>query len=186
MEAIPTSPPRKGKTPFKASPPALRTQQLVGLRSLATLMAASIPLPARGRFFSTPQTQIRRLARRRFYSTPPASTTPPLERPPLLNNTIGEENTATGIVRSLATQPAGSTRPTALARSISTPPAKRIRRLVFMPSLSTPPVAENTATGYHALYSNTTGNFNTANGVQRCALSTPTGNVNTAIGVGRF
>ena len=43
---------------------------------------ASTPLPAQDRSFSTPQTKIRRLARRRFYSTPPAPTTQPLELPP--------------------------------------------------------------------------------------------------------
>ena len=57
MGAIPTSPRQKGKRHFLASPPALRTQQLVGFRSLATQQAASIPLPARGRSFSTPQTK---------------------------------------------------------------------------------------------------------------------------------
>src|SRR4029077_8454349 len=82
MGAIPTSPRQKGKRHFLASPPALRTQQLVGFRSLATQQAASIPLPARGRSFSTPQTRIRHLGRLRFYSTPPASTTPRLELPP--------------------------------------------------------------------------------------------------------
>ena len=35
-----------------------------------------------GRSFSTPQTQIRHLARLGFYSTPPGSTTPPSELPP--------------------------------------------------------------------------------------------------------
>ena len=54
----------------------------VGWFSLGALLAAaSTPLPAQGRSFSTPQTQIRHLARRRFYPTPPASTTPPLELP---------------------------------------------------------------------------------------------------------
>ena len=43
MEAIPTSTRQKGKTPFLASPPALRTQQLVGVRSLATQRAVSTP-----------------------------------------------------------------------------------------------------------------------------------------------
>jgi hypothetical protein len=35
-----------------------------------------------GSLLSTPQTTIRRLARRRFYSTPPALATQPLARPP--------------------------------------------------------------------------------------------------------
>src|SRR5258708_36919179 len=81
-EAIRTSPRQKGPKPFSASPPDLRTQPLVGIHSLATQQAASIPLPARGRSFSTPQTEIRHLARLRFYSIPPASTTPPLALPP--------------------------------------------------------------------------------------------------------
>ena len=42
--------------PFLTSPPALRTQQLAGFRSLATQTAVSTPLPALERSFSTPQT----------------------------------------------------------------------------------------------------------------------------------
>src|SRR6188474_1069997 len=80
-EGIPTSLLQKEPRPFKALPLALRTRQLVGFRSLATQVVASTLLPARGPCFSTLQTPIRRLARRRFYSTPPASTTPLLERP---------------------------------------------------------------------------------------------------------
>ena len=80
--AIPTSPRQKGKRHFLASLPALRTQQLVGFRSLATQTPASTPLPAQERSFSTPQTKMRRLAQRRFYSTPPDPTTQPLELPP--------------------------------------------------------------------------------------------------------
>ena len=79
--AIPGSPRRKEPTLFKASPPALRIQRLVGVRSFATQRAASTPPPARGRSFSTPQTTILRLARRRYYSTPAASTTRLLEQP---------------------------------------------------------------------------------------------------------
>ena len=105
--------------------------------------AASTPLPAQGRCFSTTQTPIRRLARRRFYSTPPASTTPLLERP-LLNNTIAEENTATGAfamysntegdfntatvrLRSISILSGSGTPPSVIARYIKTPKATATR-----------------------------------------------------------
>src|SRR6476469_5497912 len=79
---IPGSIRLKGRTPFLASPPAPRTQPLVGIRSLATQRETSTLLPARGRSFSIPRGKIRPLARRLFYSTPPAVRTQPLERLP--------------------------------------------------------------------------------------------------------
>lgn len=72
----------EGQNALSASPTALRTQPLVGIRSLATQRAASTPLPVRGHSFSRLTTTTRRLAQRRFYSTPPASIIQPLERPP--------------------------------------------------------------------------------------------------------
>src|SRR4029077_8994471 len=78
---IRTLPLQKEPRPFKALPLALRTRQLAGCRSLVMQRAASIPLPARDRSFSTLQTPIRRLGQRRFYLTPPVQTTQPLERP---------------------------------------------------------------------------------------------------------
>ena len=76
----------EGRTPFKASPPALRTQQLAGFRSLATRRAASIPLLAPERYSSIPQTKIRHLARRRFYSTPPGRAKHAVGATALVNN----------------------------------------------------------------------------------------------------
>ena len=47
------SPRQKGNKAFKASPPALQTRQLVGIRSGATQRGASTPLRAPERCFST-------------------------------------------------------------------------------------------------------------------------------------
>ena len=118
--AIPASTRQKVQKPFLASPPALRTQQLVGFRSLATQRAASIPLPARERSFSTPQTKIRPLARRRFYSTPPASTIPPLERPPFYTIRLPRKTRPLERSPFLATPRATSTRPSELALFFNT------------------------------------------------------------------
>src|SRR5712672_454286 len=42
---------RKAAWPFKALPPALETQELAGVRSFQSAMAASTPVLARGRSF---------------------------------------------------------------------------------------------------------------------------------------
>src|SRR6476646_6278373 len=119
MAVIPGSIRQKGKRHFLASPPALRTPQVAGFRSGALLPVASTLLPARGRSFSTPQTQIRHLARRRFYSTPPASTTPLLELPPFLTIQLPRKTRPLAHSLFLATPRAISTRPTERGRFIS-------------------------------------------------------------------
>ena len=68
-------------------------------------------------------------------------------------------------MRSLATQPAATTRPTVLMRSFSNTTG-----------------TNNTANGVRALVSNNTGSYNTANGVHALSSNT-TGNNNTANGV---
>ena len=79
----------EGEKALFSRPPARATPQLVGIRSGATPPASSTLPPALGRSYLTTETlppgrqsEIRRLARRRFYSTPPAEVTQPLERPP--------------------------------------------------------------------------------------------------------
>ena len=74
-EAIPTSRPRRGTTPFRLSPWALGTQQLVRFRCLASPLATSTPLLALDRLILTPRIQIRPLALQRFCLTPPAQKT---------------------------------------------------------------------------------------------------------------
>ena len=70
-------------------------------------------------------------------------------------------------MRSLATQPATSTRPP-----------------VFDALFSNTTGSNNTATGVLALYNNTTGDYNTANG-DDALLSNTTGSDNTATGAMR-
>ena len=99
------------------------------------------------------------------------------------------------MLRSLATPPATSTRPTVFKRSSATPPATPTRPMVLKRSLTTPrrpqhghgyqalfptPPANNTATGGRAL-DNTTGDDNMANGFEALGSNT-TGGANTAIG----
>ena len=60
--AIRMATPRKGKTHFKAPPPAASTLRLVGFRSLRPRPAVSILLLVLERLTSTPQTTIRLLA----------------------------------------------------------------------------------------------------------------------------
>src|SRR5215475_15120304 len=87
MEAIPTSPRRRGTTPFRLSPWALGTQQLVRFRCLASPLATSTPPLGLYRWTSTTRIQIRPLALQRFCLTPPAQKTRPMEQP-RLNLTI--------------------------------------------------------------------------------------------------
>ena len=94
--AIPTSPLLRGTTPFRLSPWALGTQQLVRFRCLASPLATSTPLLALERLILTPRIQIRPLALQRFCLTPPAQKTRPMEQPRLNLTTTGNNNTATG------------------------------------------------------------------------------------------
>ena len=64
--AIPTSPPLRGTTPFRLSPWALGTQQLVRFRCLASPLATSTPLLALDRLILTLRIQIRPLALQHF------------------------------------------------------------------------------------------------------------------------
>src|SRR2546429_2206758 len=61
--AIPTSPLLRGTTPFRLSPSALGTQQLVRFRCLASPQAASTTLLALQRLILIPRIQIPALAR---------------------------------------------------------------------------------------------------------------------------
>src|SRR5947199_2042421 len=66
---------RKDVVRFRASPPALQTQALVGIRSLAIAPEVTTPRLAQERWISTMQTTTRPSARQRFCSTPPGSKT---------------------------------------------------------------------------------------------------------------
>src|SRR6266436_4278087 len=79
MAAIPAATRRKGKTHFKAPPPAASTLRLATFRSLPTPPAVSILLLGRERWISTPETTIRQWGRQRFCSTPLGQRTQPLE-----------------------------------------------------------------------------------------------------------
>src|SRR5581483_4421109 len=85
--AIRDSTRRKGPTRLRALPPAWQTWQLVGIRSLAIPTAASTPLWAPARSYSTWETKvrlkeltIRPSARHLFCLIPLASTTRPSAR----------------------------------------------------------------------------------------------------------
>src|SRR5215510_7807877 len=87
--ATSTSTRQKGTRLFLASPPALRIQQLAGFHFRVPQKGVSTPVLVQGRSFSTSEIRlrarerrIRLLARQRFYLTPPAPTTQPLEQPP--------------------------------------------------------------------------------------------------------
>src|ERR1051325_5785840 len=77
--AIPTSPLLRGTTPFRFSPWAWGTQQLVRFRCFTSPLATSIPLLALDRLILTPEISIRPLALQRFCLTPPEQKTRPLE-----------------------------------------------------------------------------------------------------------
>src|SRR5260370_5079304 len=81
--AIPTSPLLRGPTPFRLSPWALGTQQLVRFQCLASPLATSTPLLALDRLILTLRTTIRLLVLQRFCLTPPAQKTRPMEQPRL-------------------------------------------------------------------------------------------------------
>src|SRR5260370_444437 len=113
--AIPTSPLLRGTTPFRLSPWALGTQQLVRFRCLASPQATSTPLLALERFILTPRIRIQLLALHRFCLTPPAQKT----RPP-------------ASTRSLATTPPTAIRPTVILHSLTAPPVGRTRQSVLV------------------------------------------------------
>ena len=128
--------------------------------------AVSIPVLALERWPSTTRIPIRRLARLRFYSTPPASATTAVGAATLLNNTTGVENTAIG----------GG------ALSANTEGLDNAATGFGSLSHNTTGGA-NTADGSGALFNNTTGEFNTAVG-QGALQANTTGSANVALGVG--
>src|SRR5438067_385541 len=131
MEAIPTLIRRRGTTPFRLSPRALGTQQLVRFRCLASPLAASTPLLALERLILTLRIQIRPLALQRFCLTPPAQKTRPMEQP-RLNLTKPAATTQPPVrSRSLATPKEAAILPSAPARSLQTPPVIPIRPSAF-------------------------------------------------------
>src|SRR4029077_21056812 len=83
----------------------------------------------------------------------------------LTTNTIGHENTATGV-----------------SALFSTPPARNKPATGVNVLISNTTGIDNTVIGSQALFSNTTGNFNTADGFNALIHNT-TGNKNTANGV---
>src|SRR5712672_378498 len=102
---IPTSPLLRGSTPFRLSPWALGTQQLVRFRCLASPLAASTPPLSLERLTLTPRIQIRPLALQLFCLTPPAQKIRPLEQP-RLNLTKPERPTPQwAVLRSLTAPP---------------------------------------------------------------------------------
>ena len=124
--AIPTSPLLRGTTPFRLSPWALGTQQLVRFRCLASPLAASTPLLALERLILTPRIQIRPLALQRFCLTPPAQKTRPMEQPRLNLTMTGSHNTANGAFALFNNTTGESTRPPVIERSLATLPATKI------------------------------------------------------------
>src|SRR6266481_2346512 len=105
MEGIPTSPRRKGITPFRLSPWALGTQQLVRFQCLASPLAASTPLLALDRWILTPRIQIRLLALQRFCLTPLAQKTRPIEQPRLNLTTAAAKTQLSALLSFLSTPP---------------------------------------------------------------------------------
>src|SRR5260370_33011622 len=139
--AIPTSPLLRGTTPFRLSPWALGTQQLVRFRCLASPQATSTPLLALERLILTPRIQIQLLALQRFCLTPPSQKTRPMEQPHL--NLTKPSATTRPMERSLCflTLQPTTTQPSALKRSRTIPPPAAIRPLVRVRSSSTLPAA---------------------------------------------
>jgi hypothetical protein len=139
-------------------------QQLVGFRSRASPPAASTPLSALGRSFSTPQTKIRRLARWRFYSTQPAALNTAVGAVALLNNTEGSANTANGssALYSNTTGNQNTANGQAALFSNTTGNFNTANGVTTLNGNTTG--ADNTADGYQALFFNTTGSLNSALG----------------------
>src|SRR5437763_9041508 len=138
MEAILTTPLRRGTTLFRLSPWALGTQQLARFRRLASPPATSTLLLALDRLILTPRIQIRPPALQRFCLTPPAhktrlseqprlnltipaTETRPMERSRFLATLPASKTRRSVIVRCLTTQKATTTRPTERSRSLATP-----------------------------------------------------------------
>src|SRR6059058_1402111 len=130
MEAIPTLIRRRGTTPFRLSPRALGTQQLVRFRCLASPLAASTPLLALERLILTLRIQIRPLALQRFCLTPPAQKTRPMEQPRLNLTKPAAKTLPMAPLHSSTTPLAASTPPLVIARSLAIPKAKPTAPLV--------------------------------------------------------
>ena len=82
--------------PLPGSEPAPETQVLVGMRSLATRLAALIPVSAVERWRSTTGIPIPQWALQRCCSIPPASRNTAVGTDALVNNTV-DNNTAIGV-----------------------------------------------------------------------------------------
>src|SRR5437763_17172836 len=108
MEAILTTPLRRGTTLFRLSPWALGTQQFARFRCLASPPATSTLLLALDRLILTPRIQIRPWALQRFCLTPPAPITQLSEQ-----------------ARLNLTKPAAKTRPMEQVHSLTTPAASK-------------------------------------------------------------
>src|SRR4030095_11773716 len=78
MDATPASQRQKDVVRFRASRPALETQELVGIRSLAIAPEVTTPRLAQQRWILTTQTTTQPPARQRFCSTRPEYKTPPM------------------------------------------------------------------------------------------------------------
>ena len=155
----------------------------VGALSLQSSVDASFNTGVgAGRFLSTPETKIRPLALPRFYSILPAKITPPSEWSALLNNSIGEANTAIGdSALSSNTTGSSNTANGALALLANTTGESNTANGDNALAGNTTG-SSNTASGVAALVDNTTGGENTATGISALAGNT-TGNENTATGV---
>src|SRR5262249_52901298 len=139
MEAIPTSPLRRGTTLLEVSPLALGILELARFRCLASRPATTTPLLALIHFILTSRMQIRPLALQRFCRTLSEETTQ-LSEQACLNLTIPAATTRQlERSRSLTTPPATRTRPPVLRRSLATPPASATRPPARRRSLATPP-----------------------------------------------
>ena len=188
---------RKGKTLFLASPLALGTRQLAGFRSSASPRAASTPLSARGRFFSTPQTQIRLWRCSAFiqhhrHQQHGCWSGRPFKQHHCrgkhghwrlrasLSNTDGHFNTANGAFALLATPPVNdntATGDSALFSNTTAPQHSHRYPALGNNTTGSNNTAigwcafqyhgQNTAIGANALSSNTTGIVNTATGIKR-------------------
>src|SRR5438128_12215618 len=106
MEAIPSATRQKGRPPFLALPPALRTQQLVGFRSTPSTRQNLTRRLAQGLSSVTPQTKTRPLALVLSSTMVPAGTTQAMEHS-----------------RFFTTYKAAPTRPSVLPHSLTPLPA---------------------------------------------------------------
>jgi hypothetical protein len=159
MVAIPGSTRPRGKTLFLASPPAQRTQPLVGFRSLATPDGSYNTGVGAGTLLFNVGDQ----------TTGEGTQNTAIGTAALLSNTTGGENTATGAGALLSNTTGAANTATgwfALSHNNGNPPDG----------------SANTAVGAGALFSNTTGDLNMAIGLN-ALVSNTTGSGNTAVGV---